>query len=96
MMAFQKPDNWQNLVDVVKSEKEYNAVVQSMESGGNFTNVHLHVLEVYTTDVCKNVDQKTAAIISKTFKELKAKYNNPWWTSIKLSLNRILTNWILC
>ena len=78
-MAFQKPENWQQLLDAVKTENEYELILQSMQNGGKLTDAHLYVLEVYTADLCQQLSSNVVKKITTKHSKFKRKQNHSWW-----------------
>lgn len=89
MKSFKKPDEWLDLVSIVQNVADYKSMLTEMFIDKKFTDARWYVLEIYTQDICRNLDQKTSRDILQCYNHYRQEHSIP----ISQTINKVL-QWI--
>jgi len=78
---FEKPENWNNLVEKAKNLEAYKAIIEAMFDDNIVNDVRLMVFEEYTCDVCMRYPN-IAADIQNMYILIRNKLTYRWYHSI--------------
>lgn len=77
MCKFTKPDEWEEAVRVINCIEAYQCICREMFNSDENTSARLHVLELFTRDVCK-MHTTIAKDVYKYFLHVRELLENPY------------------
>lgn len=87
MKSFKKPDEWLDWVSIVRNVADYKSMLTEMFIDKKFTDARRYGLEIFSQDVCRNLDQKTSHDILQCYNHYRQEHSN------SQTINRVL-QWI--